>query len=26
MTAAPIDATTTAAWTDLESLKKGFTP
>lgn len=26
MTAAPIDATTTAAWTDLESLKNGFTP
>jgi glucose-6-phosphate isomerase len=26
VTAAPIDATTTAAWTDLESLKKGFTP
>lgn len=26
MTAAPIDATTTAAWNDLESLKNGFTP
>ncbi|MFS0714127.1 glucose-6-phosphate isomerase [Microbacterium sp. 2P01SA-2] len=26
MTAAPIDATTTAAWNDLESLKTGFTP
>lgn len=26
MTAAPIDATTTAAWTDLESLKNGFAP
>ena len=26
MTAAPIDATTTAAWADLESLKNGFTP
>jgi glucose-6-phosphate isomerase len=26
VTAAPIDATTTAAWTDLESLKNGFTP
>ncbi|WP_091500719.1 glucose-6-phosphate isomerase [Microbacterium sp. cf332] len=26
MTAAPIDATTTAAWNDLESLKDGFTP
>ncbi|MDN8548283.1 glucose-6-phosphate isomerase [Microbacterium sp. NM3R9] len=26
MTAAPIDATSTAAWADLESLKNGFTP
>jgi glucose-6-phosphate isomerase len=26
VTAAPIDATTTAAWNDLESLKNGFTP